>query len=243
MNETQRALLNAIIDDPDEHFHRSVYADWLDENGEPGRAKLIRAMLASGRAYHYPVGDEISFSIAPPLTSEQIENPTASLIDGIMHVKFLPATPGVGAIVEDGLPSRLWCDCNAMFEPGGIFETVLADWPVTHLTLIGDPDQFLRNSLDRVWEHEGMILLSDIEFFDNNSPQRVLSLIAERTLAARRHLSGRKPLRRHRDQPPTDLGGGRISFLAVVPRPDRSKAGVDREVNPSTRTDIGGLVD
>jgi uncharacterized protein (TIGR02996 family) len=36
------ALLAAIINDPDEVASRLVYADWLDENGDPERAEFIR---------------------------------------------------------------------------------------------------------------------------------------------------------------------------------------------------------
>lgn len=40
------ALLSAIRAHPDEDTPRLVYADWLDENGEPDRAKLIREQIA-----------------------------------------------------------------------------------------------------------------------------------------------------------------------------------------------------
>jgi uncharacterized protein (TIGR02996 family) len=38
----ERAFLQAIIDTPEDDAPRLVYADWLDENGQPERAELIR---------------------------------------------------------------------------------------------------------------------------------------------------------------------------------------------------------
>ena len=35
-------FLQAILDNPDDDTPRLVYADWLDENGDPERAELIR---------------------------------------------------------------------------------------------------------------------------------------------------------------------------------------------------------
>jgi uncharacterized protein (TIGR02996 family) len=39
---THEGFLDAILDDPDDATPRLVYADWLDENGEPDRAEFIR---------------------------------------------------------------------------------------------------------------------------------------------------------------------------------------------------------
>jgi uncharacterized protein (TIGR02996 family) len=43
------ALLRAILDNPDDDAPRYVYADWLDENGQPERAEFIRAQLQLAR--------------------------------------------------------------------------------------------------------------------------------------------------------------------------------------------------
>jgi uncharacterized protein (TIGR02996 family) len=44
------ALLAAILAAPDEDTPRLVYADWLDENGDPDRAEFIRAQVELARA-------------------------------------------------------------------------------------------------------------------------------------------------------------------------------------------------
>src|SRR5262245_10292110 len=48
MNES-KAFLKAICDEPDEDSHRLVYADWLDEHGDPGRAEFIRVQIELAR--------------------------------------------------------------------------------------------------------------------------------------------------------------------------------------------------
>ena len=44
--DRQDAFLAAIRDDPDDDAPRLVFADWLDDYGEPHRAELIRARCA-----------------------------------------------------------------------------------------------------------------------------------------------------------------------------------------------------
>jgi uncharacterized protein (TIGR02996 family) len=45
MNPTQQAILQAILDEPDDDTHRLVYADWLEDNGENDRAEFIRLQI------------------------------------------------------------------------------------------------------------------------------------------------------------------------------------------------------
>ncbi len=44
------ALRRAVIADPDDDTPRLIYADWLDENGQPDRAAFIRAQVEAARA-------------------------------------------------------------------------------------------------------------------------------------------------------------------------------------------------
>ena len=43
------ALLAAILDAPDDDAPRLVFADWLDEHGEPDRAAFIRVQIERAR--------------------------------------------------------------------------------------------------------------------------------------------------------------------------------------------------
>ena len=40
------AFLQAILESPDDHTPRLVYADWLDKHGDPDRAEFIRLQVA-----------------------------------------------------------------------------------------------------------------------------------------------------------------------------------------------------
>jgi uncharacterized protein (TIGR02996 family) len=42
MNSTEAGLLQAIAAEPEDDTHRLVYADWLDDNGQPERGEFIR---------------------------------------------------------------------------------------------------------------------------------------------------------------------------------------------------------
>ena len=42
MEHTRQCLLQAVLDSPDNDAPRLIYADWLDERGEPERAEFIR---------------------------------------------------------------------------------------------------------------------------------------------------------------------------------------------------------
>jgi uncharacterized protein (TIGR02996 family) len=45
----ESGFLRAILDDPDDDTHRLVYADWLDEHGQPERAAFLRGQVKCDR--------------------------------------------------------------------------------------------------------------------------------------------------------------------------------------------------
>ncbi len=53
------AFLSAIIDAPEDDTPRLVYADWLDENGEPERAEFIRTQCRTARQAVPAIADEL----------------------------------------------------------------------------------------------------------------------------------------------------------------------------------------
>jgi uncharacterized protein (TIGR02996 family) len=55
LNDEGQALVNGIIENPDDIAPRLVFADWLDENGKPEWATLIRDMIYS-RWVEWPRG-------------------------------------------------------------------------------------------------------------------------------------------------------------------------------------------
>jgi uncharacterized protein (TIGR02996 family) len=57
----QEAFMRAIIAAPDDDAPRLVYADWLDENGDPERAELIRVQCEAARTPEWdPRHDELT---------------------------------------------------------------------------------------------------------------------------------------------------------------------------------------
>jgi uncharacterized protein (TIGR02996 family) len=55
------ALLRTIAEDPDDDAPRLVYADWLDEHGDPRQAEFIRAQIAMARRpAGAPVDEDLS---------------------------------------------------------------------------------------------------------------------------------------------------------------------------------------
>jgi uncharacterized protein (TIGR02996 family) len=53
--EQEQAFLAAIDEAPDEDTSRLVYADWLEENGQPARAEFLRLQCRMARC---SFGDE-----------------------------------------------------------------------------------------------------------------------------------------------------------------------------------------
>jgi uncharacterized protein (TIGR02996 family) len=54
MTTEERALLAAILAEPDDDTVRLAYADWLDENGRGERGEFIRVQVEVARTENYP---------------------------------------------------------------------------------------------------------------------------------------------------------------------------------------------
>ena len=46
----RESFLNAVYANPDDNNVRLVFADWLDENGDPDRAEFIRLQIEAERS-------------------------------------------------------------------------------------------------------------------------------------------------------------------------------------------------
>ncbi len=55
MTADERAMLAAVVADPDADLLRLVYADWLDDHGRPERAEFIRLQCELRHATATPV--------------------------------------------------------------------------------------------------------------------------------------------------------------------------------------------
>jgi uncharacterized protein (TIGR02996 family) len=119
-------LLQAIVESPDDDDVRLVYADWLDENGEPERAEFIRLhcrlarMLDTNPDPFQPGGEVISANILRPEVRDRLLRPLFEV--GLEHV-----TPG-----PDHVP---WSGCHALFRRG--FVEGLQVFRTVHIASLG----------------------------------------------------------------------------------------------------------
>ncbi len=74
------ALLNAIAAHPDEDTPRLMYADWLDEHGQPDRAEFIRVQIEIARKEHLPRAELNRYVPLYERNQELIDNHRAELL-------------------------------------------------------------------------------------------------------------------------------------------------------------------
>ena len=72
------SLLRAVIDNPEDNAPRLVYADWLDEHGEPDHAELIRLQCALARRGGVPKARRVAVKqrVAEILVQPSFAHPT-----------------------------------------------------------------------------------------------------------------------------------------------------------------------
>src|SRR6266536_2625699 len=95
------ALLAAICAQPDEDTPRLVFADYLEENGEPDRAAFIRAQVEFARTPPWePLAVRVRWQQLDTLTGKRFV-PTLPRVDGY-HVAWpkLPFRRGFGWALE-----------------------------------------------------------------------------------------------------------------------------------------------
>jgi uncharacterized protein (TIGR02996 family) len=90
------ALLRAILDSPEDDAPRLVYADWLEEHGEPARAEFIRLQIELARR---PAEEDRRLELAE--RAEELENQHRTA-----WLQGTPAGVAVGGF-ERGFPERM----------------------------------------------------------------------------------------------------------------------------------------
>jgi uncharacterized protein (TIGR02996 family) len=114
---TDEGFLRAILEEPDDDTHRLVYADWLDENGQPEHAEFIRVQIelarmdVEGRGSHarYRLGDllecEVAQMDADAARRAQLEAREAVLLEEFER-RWTPQLPRTRALRWWGRPAR-----------------------------------------------------------------------------------------------------------------------------------------
>lgn len=121
------ALISAVAAEPDNDLPRLVYADWLDENGQPARAEFIRVQC---RLAALPPGRRKGRNI--PTRREHV------LLTEFRHEWVQADWPGADsgkAVFERGFITNL---SFAGFRPGDASVSAIAGNPLTKLLRILD---------------------------------------------------------------------------------------------------------
>ena len=140
------ALLAATLAHPDEDTPRLIYADWLDENGQPDRAEFIRTQCA-------PDADEAAENRAFDLE----ERNRAKWLTG------LPQFPGARWKFHRGFPEYLDADIDLFLDRYDAF--VRVPW-LRFLSLHDVDDSPLRDFVNRPWSPQWVELeLQSLEGF------------------------------------------------------------------------------
>lgn len=82
-------LLRVVCENPDDDTPRLVFADWLDENGEPERAEFIRIQVASAREPAYSTSWHDLVRQACALLAAHAVEWRANLPTGFAHEPFV----------------------------------------------------------------------------------------------------------------------------------------------------------
>src|SRR5262245_49099485 len=128
---TQEAsFLHDILENPDDDATRLIFADWLDDNGQPERAEFIRLQIEDAPL---PIADR-------PKERQKRES---ALLKKFLKRWFAPPKgwkPGASFTIRRGFPWSLSRSVEAILECG---EDLFSRWPITRLQpyhLSGAPD-------------------------------------------------------------------------------------------------------
>jgi uncharacterized protein (TIGR02996 family) len=120
----QEAFIQAIVETPDDDVARLIYADWLEDHGEPERADFIRSQIERARL---PIGD------ARAMAMEKREQ---ALMRRFARRWFRPPRHwkvGLNVLIHRGFPASLHVDAKSLLDHAEVF----ARWPITRLLRTG----------------------------------------------------------------------------------------------------------
>src|SRR5258707_10706455 len=95
-----QALRSAIIADPDDDSLRLVYADWLEEHGQPDRSRLIRLQIEMAR-----LPDNTEPPTALEVEEEQLLEACEKALPQLEGITFGGFERGLASFVEAATPA------------------------------------------------------------------------------------------------------------------------------------------
>src|SRR5262245_26615464 len=131
MSAQQDALLQAVLDDPDDDTVRLVFADWCEEHGHADRAEFIRLQIERARLapYHprHAVLAQRETALLQEHAAEWFASPAGWAVDGFPQFE-----------VHRGFPRAVTCGYQEVIT----HLATLARWPVTRLApYLNTPEQ------------------------------------------------------------------------------------------------------
>jgi len=219
---TDTAFLRSILASPDDDAPRLVYADWLDENGDPNRAEFIRLQIRLARS---PAGD-------PDFAELKARADDLGRTHHVEWLNQLPSWPGVHwEIFHRGFISAVRFDT-----PDAFFESARAVFraaPIAEVRL----HNFYWHDASRLAESRYLARVRILDLNDGNrigskgvealtsSPQlanltelklgrNALGSPSARAIAESRHVRGLRLLKLERN----DMFDDALRFLAESPQ-------------------------
>jgi uncharacterized protein (TIGR02996 family) len=119
----QDAFVQAIIESPDDDTPRVIFADWLEDHGQPERAGFIRSQI---ERQHLSARDPWEMVL---------DERELSLLVRFAQPWFAPPSDwnvGSNVLVRRGFPELLNVDAKSLLECA---DDVFARWPITRLLL------------------------------------------------------------------------------------------------------------
>jgi uncharacterized protein (TIGR02996 family) len=150
-------LLGAIRDNPEDDTVRLAYADWLDENGDPKRAKFIRVQCRLAALGHGPLWPSTGVKEAEEF-SKRFEGEQAELI--LRQAKLWAANRGEWLAELPDLPGctvwfhRGFASAVLVEHPGGLVRNgakLFRAAPVTHIVFRGCTPDAVEVTLVQRW--------------------------------------------------------------------------------------------
>ncbi len=146
------AFLAAIREHPDDDLPRLVFADWLDEHGEPERAEFIRLQIEFARLSAAGPGRD---GLKARLDELKAREKHLLAAPGVTWHLRLPAGVMAGSSVRGFVGSVLVRDFAAFV---GVADELFAAHPIYHLRVVDPRPQHLR-SLARLPFLSGLTIL------------------------------------------------------------------------------------
>ena len=200
------ALRRAVVADPDDDTPRLIYADWLDEHGDPDRAAFIRAQVEAARAEPFGPSARAAADQADRLLTRHRASWADHLGDRVLGCEFVrgfvgqvtvdartfPDHAGFIAAAEPVQAVRVvrplamghfdesgeWVDGSASLRPVLVQPEL---WPISRLDLSGL--SLSEDEYDALEESRSLVGVRDLSFRDAPvHPPRLARLLGGKAL-------------------------------------------------------------